>query len=96
VKKTTQAAARNIVGERVREARLRARPPISQDDLAGKLAAKGITIDQTAISRIEKKQRYLMDYEILAIAGCLRVPVAWLFGERIELPKRIRPRKHAK
>ena len=82
---------RNIVGKRIREARLRAHPAVSQDDLAGKMAAKGIVIDQTAISRIEKQQRYLMDYEVLAIAKCLRVPVGWLYGEKSDfklLPKR--------
>jgi len=82
VKKTTQVAERNIVGGRMREARLKARPRISQDDLAGRLAAKGIILDQTAISRIESQQRYLMDYELLAIARCLKVSVAWLFGQK--------------
>jgi len=82
VKKTIQASHRNIVGKRVREARLEARPRISQDDLAGRLAAKGIAMDQTAISRIENQTRYMMDYEIQAIARCLKVSVGWLCGER--------------
>jgi transcriptional regulator with XRE-family HTH domain len=54
---------------------------VSQDDLAGRLAARGITMDQTAVSRIENQTRYLMDYELAAIAKALRVSVAWLFGE---------------
>lgn len=81
MKKTRQAQERNIIGKRVREARLKSNPPVSQDDLAGKLAAKGIALDQTAISRIENQTRYLMDYEIVALARCLRVSVGWLFGE---------------
>ena len=81
MKKTRQEPARNLVGKRVREARIKARPPISQDDLTGRLAAKGITLDQTAISRIELQQRYVMDYEAVAIAKCLNVPIAWLFRE---------------
>jgi HTH-type transcriptional regulator, cell division transcriptional repressor len=88
VKKTTQAAERNIIGKRIREARQKAKSPISQDALSGKLAARGITIDQTALSRIEKQQRYLMDYEIQALARCLKVSVAWLFGETSEPVKR--------
>jgi hypothetical protein len=56
-------------------------PPVSQDDLAGRLAAAGIVMDQTAISRIESQTRYLMDYEVAAVARCLKVSVAWLFGE---------------
>ena len=70
-----------MIGRRLREARLRCKPPVSQDDLAGKMAARGIALDQTAISRIENHTRYLMDYEIVALARCLKVSVAWLFGE---------------
>ena len=82
VKKTHQLPHRNIVGRRIREARLKSKPPISQDDLAGRLAARGISLDQTAISRIERQTRYLMDYEIAAIAKCLKVSVGWLHGEK--------------
>jgi HTH-type transcriptional regulator, cell division transcriptional repressor len=82
MKKTRQNDNRNIVGDRIRQARLRSKVPISQEDLAGRLAARGITLDQTAISRIENQTRYLMDYEIAAIAKALKVTVAWLFSER--------------
>jgi ribosome-binding protein aMBF1 (putative translation factor) len=82
VKKTHQRPRRNIVGRRIREARLKCKPPVSQDDLAGRLAAKGIVLDQTAISRIERQDRYLMDYEVAAIAKCLKVSIAWLHGEK--------------
>ena len=81
MKKTSQSEKRNLIGKRVREARMRAKPAISQDDLAGRLAARNITLDQTAISRIENHTRYVMDYEAAALARCLKVSVAWLFGE---------------
>ena len=81
VKRTKQSALKNITGRRIREARLRSRSQVSQEDLAGRLAAKGITLDQTAISRIESRERYVMDYEVAAIARSLRIPVAELFGE---------------
>ena len=81
MKKTGQLPHRNAIGRRIRKARLKCKPPVSQDDLAGRLAVRGITLDQTAISRIENQTRYLMDYEISAIARCLKVSVAWLFGE---------------
>jgi len=81
MKKTSQSEKRNLVGRRIRHARLRCNPPVSQEDLAGRLAAKNISMDQTAISRIENQTRYLMDYEAAAIARSLRVSVAWLFGE---------------
>jgi len=81
MKKTSQSEKRNLVGKRIRQARLLCNPPVSQEDLAGRLAAKNIIMDQTAISRIENQTRYLMDYEAAAIARSLRVSVAWLFGE---------------
>jgi hypothetical protein len=80
MKRTHQRLERNVIGKRIRQARLKCYPPVSQDDLAGRLAARGIVLDQAAISRIESRTRYLMDYEVLAIAKSLRVSVAWLFG----------------
>jgi transcriptional regulator with XRE-family HTH domain len=81
MKKTSQNVNRNLVGRRIRQARLRCKPSVSQEDLAGRLAARGISLDQTAISRIENQTRYLMDYEVAAIARALKVSVGWLFGE---------------
>ena len=81
MKKTSRLAARNQIGTRVRQARMRCSPPVSQEDLAGRLAARGINLDRSAISRIENRTRYLMDYEIAAIARSLKVSVGWLFGE---------------
>src|SRR5437773_2455569 len=81
MKKTSRLSARNQIGARVRQARLRCSPPVSQEDLAGRLAARGINLDRSAISRIESRNRYLMDYEIAAIARSLKVSVGWLFGE---------------
>ncbi len=81
MKKTRAQAARNQVGPRVRLARMKAKPPVSQEDLAGRLAAQGVLLDRSAISRIESQTRYVMDFEAVAIAKCLHVSVAWLFGE---------------
>lgn len=70
-----------MIGERVRSARLAMKPAVSQEDLSGRLAARGIQITQTGISKLENRQRYVMDYEAAAIAKVLRVSVSWLFGE---------------
>jgi hypothetical protein len=56
-------------------------PPVSQDDLAGRLARQGVTIDRSGISKIESADRYVMDYEAAAFAKALKTTVAWLFGE---------------
>jgi ribosome-binding protein aMBF1 (putative translation factor) len=81
MKKTIKAKIRNVVGSRVREARMKCKPSVSQEDLAGRLAAKGILLDRSAVSRIENQTRYVMDYEAKAIARALKVTVAWLMGE---------------
>ena len=81
MKKTRKAKLRNEIGLRVRKARLQCDPPVSQDALAGKLAAAGLLLDRSAISRIESRSRYLMDFEVIAIARALKVSVAHLFGE---------------
>jgi hypothetical protein len=83
MKRTLQAQRehRNLSGLRIRQARQKCTPPVSQDDLAGRLAARGISLDQTALSRIENRERYVMDYELVAIARCLKVSAAWLCGE---------------
>lgn len=81
MKKTIKAKRRNIIGNRVREMRRKCSPAVSQEDLAGRLAAQGIQIDRSAVSRIENQSRYVMDYEAQAIARALKTPIAWLFGE---------------
>ena len=81
MKKTRKAQKRNLIGARVRQARQKASPVVSQDDLAGRLAGQGILLDRSAISRIESQSRYVMDYEAAALARALKITVAWLFGD---------------
>ena len=69
---------RNIIGRRIREARTRA--DVTQEELAARLAAKGVYFDRSAISRMEAEERFIRDYEILAIADSLKIPVEWFFG----------------
>ena len=49
-----------------------------QDALAGRLANQGIVLDRSAISRIECQERYVMDYDVVVIAKCLKVSVGYL------------------
>ena len=82
MKKTKKSKSKNIIGPKVKKARLAFEPIISQDALAGRLAKRGISLDRSAISRIESQERYVMDYEVVAIAKCLKVPVGYLLGEK--------------
>jgi len=79
VKKTSEIKGRNLIGTRVRELRLSQNPPVTLEDLAGRLAARGVSIDRSAIGRIENRKRYVLDYELKAIAAALRITVTDLF-----------------
>lgn len=72
---------KNIIGSRVREARKTVKPPITQTDLVARLQVLGITIDQSALSKIEGGQRPVSDIEVAALAKALKVSVSWLFEE---------------
>lgn len=69
---------KNICGNRVHEARQRQR--LTQADLAAQLQVAGIIIERDSISRIEIGTRFVADYELLAIAKCLKVTPSWLLG----------------
>ena len=71
---------RNIIGERVREARQRHEPPLTQDQLSGKLAAQGLQLDRVAIAKIETGFRCAFDFEVKAIAAATQVDANWLLG----------------
>lgn len=81
MKKTRQLKHKNVIGPRVRLAREKLRPLVSQEDLSGRLARLRVRITQESLSKLETGQRYVMDYEAIALAKALRVSVAWLFGE---------------
>lgn len=69
----------NIVGSRVREARLKAKPRISQEDLVARLQVEGYSyMDQSKISRIESGDRPVYDYEVVALAKALGITTQWL------------------
>ena len=73
----------NIVGDRVREARLNTKPPITQEDLVARLQILGLEyMDQAKISRIESRTRPVYDYELVRLARALNVSVGWLLSEQ--------------
>lgn len=67
----------NIVGKRIQEARKNKK--ITQDELAAKMQLRNIIIGQKGISRIEKGERFVTDYELLNFAEILNVDLYWLF-----------------
>lgn len=72
--------SRNIIGAQVKEARQRHNPPLTQDQLSGKLAAQGLQLDRVAIAKIESGFRCAFDFEVKALAAAFRVDANWLLG----------------
>ena len=62
---------KNIIHDRLRKAQ--AERGISQTDLAAKMQLLNVNIDQQMISKIEKNQRQVTDYELTCICKCLNV-----------------------
>jgi hypothetical protein len=71
---------KNIVGRRLKKARLGRNPPLSQDAISGRIAARGVSIDRAGIAKIEAGTRYVSDFEVKALAQALAVSVGWLLG----------------
>lgn len=70
----------NIIGERIRAARLMQKPPITQKDLAARLTVYGVPVDRSMVVKMENQERSIKDFEIEALSNCLRLPVEWFFG----------------
>jgi transcriptional regulator with XRE-family HTH domain len=73
---------KNISGRRIAEARGNARPPLTQEELSGKLALLGIQLDRAAVAKIESDRRGVLDFELKAIAAVLGVSPDWLLRGR--------------
>lgn len=62
---------KNIISEKLKN--LREQKGLSQCNLAAKLQTMNVNIDQQMISKIEKNNRQVTDYELACIAKCLSV-----------------------
>jgi transcriptional regulator with XRE-family HTH domain len=73
---------KNIIGPRVRQARLRARPRLTQQQLAERVTGLGLPINRAGIAKIETGLRCVCDFELLFLAKALNVAVDWLLPVR--------------
>lgn len=73
---------RNVVGKAIRKFRKGAKPTVSQEDLCGRLAKYRVVLTRTQVAKIEAGKRPVFDYEALAFAYALEVPLNQLFGLR--------------
>ena len=74
----------NICGENIR--RIREYQKLTQAQLAARLQSRyNVQLEQRSISRIEIGERFLTDYEVLAISKALKVDIKSLYeGFNIE------------
>lgn len=72
---------RNVVGKRIKEARLKAKPKITQADLSARLAFYGVILTDSLIGKIENGASAVTDIQLIAFARALKVSTAWLLGE---------------
>jgi len=71
---------KNLVGNRVQQARKATEPLMTQADLAARLQVLGMSVDQSGISKIETGERPVSDIEVVALADALKVSAAWLLA----------------
>ena len=70
MKQITFGGNKNVIGEKINE--IRCAKKISQSDLAAKMQVLNCNIDQQMISKIEKNQRQVTDYEFACFCVCLQ------------------------
>ena len=61
----------NIIGKNIYN--LRKKAGLSQEELAAKMQLNSIELSQKAISRIEKQERFVTDYELLTLLKILKI-----------------------
>lgn len=79
----------NLIGKRVKQARLFQKSRLTQTNLASKLQIEGLAIDQSQVSKIENGTRPVTNMEVAIIARILGVSSSWLLGE-IDNPQRLK------
>ena len=70
---------KNIISARLKQARKE--KCLSQSELAAKLQLCNINVDQQIISKIEKNERQVTDYELACLCKCLDVSPEWILQD---------------
>lgn len=78
MKRIIDTADLNIIGGRIKEARIRA--GLTQKQLSEKLELLAVYTCRGSVSRIENGRRAITDIEIDAISKVLNVSLDYLFG----------------
>lgn len=79
MKKIAFCDYKNVIGRTLYK--IRSEKHISQTDLAARMQVMNVNIDQQMISKIEKNQRQVTDYEFACFCVCLKVSPNELLSE---------------
>ena len=71
---------RNLIGERVRVARNKLSPKLTQQELSARLQLQGVMIGDSTIGKIENYTSAVTDMQLVAFSKALNVSVLWLLG----------------
>lgn len=71
---------RNLVGSRIRQARLAEKPKVTLADLSARLEVLGVSLSVSSIAKIERGERIVTDVQLVALAEALKVSMLWLLG----------------
>lgn len=67
---------KNLIGARVESARKNL--GMKQKELLAQLQVRGVDLNASGLSKLEGQIRFVTDFELLALASILNVPVEWL------------------
>lgn len=73
------SSSKNIIGERVKEARIKS--GLTQRQLSEKLEIMAIYVCRGSVSRIESGQRLITDFELEGFAKALNVSIDYMFSK---------------
>ena len=69
---------RNIIGVRLKNARLSEKPKATQKDISARLEIEGINLSDSTIGKIENGTSAVTDIQLMAFAKVLKVSPVWL------------------
>ena len=71
---------KNIVGIKIKLARLAEKPKATQKDISARLEIEGVILSDSAIGKIENGSSSVTDLQIYAFAKALKVTPEWLIS----------------
>lgn len=79
MKLIVDSPSKNIIGERVKEARIKS--GLTQKQLSEKLEILAVYVCRGSISRIESRQRLITDIELNGLSRVLNVSLEFMFSK---------------